>query len=131
SMELLQAGSPFDPYSNWAWTSRPIYHPSIRNRVPVRQSRPRIAGRAQVGRSVLSTGVEVEENATVHDSILMPGVRVGTGAQLRRVMVEECVYLPSGFCACFDIEQDRIHQVVSAKGGVVIVQIRRRFFNVS
>ena len=50
----------------------------------------------------------------------MPGVRVGTGAQLRRVIVEEGVHVPAGFCAGFDIEQDRIHQIVSEKGVVVI-----------
>jgi glucose-1-phosphate adenylyltransferase len=122
SMELLQAGSPFDPYSNWAWTSQPIRHPSIKNRVPVRQSRPRIDARAQVGGSVLSPGVEVEENATVYDSILMPGVRVGKGAQLRRVIVEEDVHVPAGFCAGFDIDQDRIRQIATEKGVLVIVQ---------
>jgi len=122
SMELLQAGSPFDPYSNWAWTSQPIRHPSIKNRVPVRQSRPRINARAQIGRSILSPGVEVEENATVYDSILMPGVRVGKGAQLRRVIVEEDVHVPAGFCAGFDIDQDRIRQIATEKGVLVIVQ---------
>jgi len=122
SMELLQAASPFDPYSKWAWTSRPIRHPSIRNRVPVRHTSPRIDVGAQVGRSVLSPGVEVEENATVYDSILMPGVRVSKGAQLRRVIVEEGVHIPVGFCAGFDLEQDRIHQIVSEKGVVVIAR---------
>ena len=120
SMELLQAGSPCDPYSNCAWISLPIRYPSIKNRVPVRHSCPRIDVGAQVGRSVLSPGVEVEENATVYDSILMPGVRVGKGAQLRRVIVEEGVHVPVGLCAGFDIEQDRIHQIVSEKGVVVI-----------
>jgi ADP-glucose pyrophosphorylase len=41
----------------------------------------------------LSLGVEVEENATVYDSILMFGVRVGKGAQLRRVIVEEGAFI--------------------------------------
>ena len=122
SMELLQAASPCDPYSNCAWTSRPIRHPSIRNRVPVRHTSPRIDVGAQVGRSVLSPGVEVEENATVYDSILMPGVRVSKRAQLRRVIVDEGVHIPVGFCAGFDLEQDRIHQIVSEKGVVVIAR---------
>jgi glucose-1-phosphate adenylyltransferase len=52
SMELLQAASPFDPYSNWAWTSRLIRHPSIRNRVSVRHTSPRIYGyRSRAGQT--------------------------------------------------------------------------------
>jgi glucose-1-phosphate adenylyltransferase len=86
------------------------------------QTGARIGAGARVSRSVLSTGVEVEKNATVYDSILMPGVRVGKGAQLRRVIVEEGIQVPAGFCAGFDIEQDRIHQIVTEKGVVVIAQ---------
>ncbi len=81
-----------------------------------------IGVKTQVSRSVLSTGVEVDENATVYESILMPGVRVGPGATLRRVIVEEGVHVPAGFCAGFDIEQDRAHQIVSEAGVVVIAR---------
>jgi glucose-1-phosphate adenylyltransferase len=52
----------------------------------------------------------------------MPGVRVGKGAQLRRVIVEEDVRVPAGFCAGFDIEQDRIRQIATERGVLVIVQ---------
>ena len=75
SMELLQVKSP----------------------VLIRQSHPRMGAGAQVSRSVISPGVEVEADAAVYDSILMPGVRVGAGAQLRRVIVEEGVHVPPGF----------------------------------
>ena len=88
--------------------------------MPHGQNVSRIDATAQLGQSVLSPGVEVEKNATVYDSVLMPGVRVGAGAQLRRVIVEEGVQVPAGFCAGFDAEHDRNHQVVSEKGVVVI-----------
>jgi glucose-1-phosphate adenylyltransferase len=120
SMEVLQAESPFDPYVDCVWPSRA----------------PRINTRAQVGRSVVSPGVVVEENAAVYDSVLMPGARVGAGAQLRRVIVEEGVHVPAGFCAGFDAEHDRNHQTVSEKGVVVIAHAppgsvsRRRVFNI-
>jgi glucose-1-phosphate adenylyltransferase len=91
----------------------------LKRKVPVRQS-PRIDVKAQVGRSVLSLGVEVERNAVVYDSVLMPGVRVGTGAQLRGVIVEEGVHIPAGFCAGFDVVHDRKHQFVNEKGVAVI-----------
>ena len=104
SMDILQVHSPFDPYADCIWPPQ----------------RPRIDTKAQVDRTVLSPGVQVEENATVCDSVLMPGVRVGTGAKLRRVIVEEGVQVPTGFCAGLDAEHDRNHHTVSANGVVVI-----------
>jgi ADP-glucose pyrophosphorylase len=56
----------------------------------------------------------------VYDSVLMPGVRVGAGAHLRRVIVEEGVQVPAGFCAGFDAKHDRNQQAVSEKSVVVI-----------
>ena len=92
----------------------------------VAQSPTRFGAGAQVSRTVISPGVEIEQNATVYDSVLLPGVRVGSGAQLRRVIVEEGVHVPAGFCAGFDVDDDRNHQIVSENGVVVIAQKRSR-----
>jgi glucose-1-phosphate adenylyltransferase len=90
------------------------------SRFPVQQNFSRIDARARVRRSVVSPGVEVEENASVYDSVLMPGARVGAGARLRRVIVEEGIHVPAGFCAGFDPKHDRNLLTVSEKGVVVI-----------
>ncbi len=50
----------------------------------------------------------------------MSGVRVGQGARLRRAIVEEGVQIPADFEAGWDIEHDRKHYTVSAKGVVVV-----------
>jgi glucose-1-phosphate adenylyltransferase len=120
SMDLVRAVSPFDPYANADWSSSPAKRPRTRLDVRAGQTLPRIDGRARVARSVVSAGVEVRENATVYDSVLMPGSFVGIGAQLRRVIVEEGVHVPAGTSVGIDREHDRRYQTVSENGVVVI-----------
>jgi glucose-1-phosphate adenylyltransferase len=64
--------------------------------------------------------VRIEEGALVEDCVLLPGVRVGKGAQLRRVIVEDGVSIPDRFQAGFDASRDRLDHAVTA-GGVVLI----------
>jgi len=120
SMDLVGPNAKFDPYANERWPSRPTRHPSLNDLEFRWQGSTRIDATARVERTVLSPGVQVQQNATLEESILMPGVRVGEDASLRRVIVEECVQIPAGFCAGFDNERDRQHHTVSDTGIVVI-----------
>jgi glucose-1-phosphate adenylyltransferase len=53
----------------------------------------RVAG--ALSRTVLSSGCEVEAGASVSDSVLLPGVRVGRGSVLDRVVVDsDCAIAP-------------------------------------
>jgi glucose-1-phosphate adenylyltransferase len=62
----------------------------------------------------------VEQGATVHESVLMPGVRIGQGAYLRRAIVEEGIDIPAGFRAGVDVNQDReVHTIT--KSGIVVI----------
>jgi ADP-glucose pyrophosphorylase len=56
----------------------------------------------------------------------MPGVRVGKGARLRRVIVEEDIIVPAGFDAGFDLERDRTHCTVTEAGVVVVSQTSKQ-----
>jgi glucose-1-phosphate adenylyltransferase len=135
SMETVQADSLFDPCADCVCPPQPGRHPLIKRRISVGQTVPEIDARAQVVRSVVSPCVQVEKNAKVYDSVLMPGACVGTGAQLRRVIVEEGVHVPAGFCVGFTAEHDCTDHTVSEKGVVVItrepssVPLRRVFNN--
>jgi ADP-glucose pyrophosphorylase len=55
----------------------------------------------------------------------MPGTHVGAGARLQRVIVEEGVHVPAGFCSGLDIEIAGIHQIVSEKGVGVIARAKK------
>ena len=54
----------------------------------------RVTGR--LSRTVLSSGCEVEAGASVTDSVLLPGVRVGRGCVLERVVVDAGCTIPPG-----------------------------------
>jgi glucose-1-phosphate adenylyltransferase len=81
---------------------------------------PTVARSAHVTQSVVSGGVHIEEDAVVHRSVLMPGVRVGKGVRLGRTIVEENVTIPDGFQAGFDLQRDRCTHAITENGVVVI-----------
>jgi len=69
---------------------------------------------------VLSFGVRVESYARVDECVLMQGVHVGSGARLRRVVVDRDVRLPDGTEIGYDLEHDRQRFTVTP-GGIVVV----------
>jgi glucose-1-phosphate adenylyltransferase len=85
SMDLVRARPFFNPYIKDGWHSRIVRPLDIGAGV---------CGTALVSHSVLSSGVQIEEDASVEDSVLMPGVRVGKGARIRRAIVGEGVQVP-------------------------------------
>ncbi|CAG0957406.1 partial Glucose-1-phosphate adenylyltransferase, partial [Rhodocyclaceae bacterium] len=75
---------------------------------------------AVVRRSLLFSRVCVHSHALVEDSVLLPKVDVGEGAQLRRVIVDKHCRIPAGMKIGFDAEADAKRFHVSA-GGVTLV----------
>jgi len=73
-----------------------------------------------VSGSVLCPNVHVHSFCEIQQSILMPGVRVGRHARLRKVIVDRDVVIPRGAIVGFDPEEDRRRHTVS-EGGVVVV----------
>jgi len=110
NMDFVRHGASFDPFKD-GWLSR---------RGLLSQAAASVCGSAHVSQSVLSPGVRIEEGASVEKSVLMSGVHVGRGARLRRAIIEEDVQIPAGFQIGWDIEHDRKHYTVSAKGIVVV-----------
>jgi glucose-1-phosphate adenylyltransferase len=70
--------------------------------------------------SVLCPNVRVHSFCHIEQCILMPGVRVGRHARIRRAIVDRDVLIPRGALIGYDAEEDRRRHTVS-EGGVVVV----------
>jgi glucose-1-phosphate adenylyltransferase len=77
--------------------------------------------------SVLCPNVRVHSFCTIEESILMPGVRVGRHARLRRVIVDRDVTIPRGALIGYNLEEDRQRHTVTEKGVVVVTSSDRPF----
>ncbi len=75
---------------------------------------------AEAHRSLLSPGVRLEEEAQITESILMDDVRIGAGARLNRVIVDEGVTVPPGSTIGLDRDQDAKRFVVTDSGITVV-----------
>ena len=62
----------------------------------------------------------IDSGATVEGSVLMPGVKIGKGAVVRRAILDKNVVVGDGEIVGVDLERDKERFNVSA-GGVVSV----------
>jgi glucose-1-phosphate adenylyltransferase len=70
--------------------------------------------------SILCPNVRVHSFCTVEQSILMPGVRVGRHARLRRTIVDRDVLIPRGAMIGYNLDEDRRRHTVTDDGVVVV-----------
>ena len=75
---------------------------------------------SRVTGSVLCPNVRVHSFCDIEQSILMPGVRVGRHARIRRAMIDRDVLIPRGALIGYDPEEDRRRHTVT-EGGIVVV----------
>jgi glucose-1-phosphate adenylyltransferase len=75
-----------------------------------------------VDRSVLFSGVRVHSYAQVECGVLLPGVQVGRGARLRRVVVDRNARIPPDLVVGEDPELDARRFVRSANGVTLITR---------
>ncbi|MCM3880627.1 MAG: glucose-1-phosphate adenylyltransferase [Vicinamibacterales bacterium] len=80
-----------------------------------------ISGSRVVG-SVLCPNVRVHSYGTIEQCILMPGVRVGRHARIRRAIVDRDVLIPRGAVIGFNPEEDRKRHTVTDLGVVVVTE---------
>ena len=69
---------------------------------------------------MLCPNVRVHSFCRIEDCILMPGVRVGRHARIRRAIVDRDVFVPRGALIGFNEEEDRRRHTVSDNGIVVV-----------
>src|SRR5437016_3066831 len=72
--------------------------------------------------SVLCPNVRVHSYGTIDHCILMPGVRVGRHARLRRTIVDRDVLIPRGAVIGYNPEEDRTRHTVTDQGVVVVTE---------
>jgi glucose-1-phosphate adenylyltransferase len=78
-----------------------------------------ISGSTVVG-SILCPNVRVHSFCQIEQTIMMPGVRVGRHARVRRAIIDRDVLVPRGALIGFNPDEDRRRHVVT-DGGVVVV----------
>jgi glucose-1-phosphate adenylyltransferase len=72
--------------------------------------------------SVLCPNVRVHSFCLVEESILMPGVRVGRHARLRRAIVDRDVFIPRGAMIGYNEDEDRRRHTVTDRGIIVVTK---------
>jgi len=70
--------------------------------------------------SVLCPNVRVHSFCHVEQCILMPGVRVGRHARIRRAIIDRDVLIPRGAQIGYHLEEDRRRHTVTENGVVVV-----------
>lgn len=130
-MDLLRYKSPLDLYQkDWPIRTYQSQNPPART-VPGRSSNEGvfvnsiiasgsvIAG-GGVNHSILFSQVFVDDSATVEDSILLAGTRIGAGARLHRCIVDKETSIPAGEEIGFHAARDRARFEVTSSGVVVV-----------
>jgi glucose-1-phosphate adenylyltransferase len=77
---------------------------------------------SRVTGSVLCPNVRVHSYGTIEQCMLMPGVRVGRHARIRRAIVDRDVLIPRGAVIGFNPEEDRKRHTVTDLGVVVVTE---------
>lgn len=75
---------------------------------------------SRVSGSILCPNVRVHSFCDIDQTILMPGVRVGRHARIRRAIIDRDVLIPRGALIGYSPEEDRRRHTVT-EGGVVVV----------
>jgi glucose-1-phosphate adenylyltransferase len=70
--------------------------------------------------SVLCPNVRVHSFCHIDQCILMPGVRIGRHARIRRAIIDRDVLIPRGALIGYDAEEDRRRHTVTESGIVVV-----------
>ncbi len=81
-----------------------------------------IVSGSRISGSILCPNVRVHSFSDIDQGILMPGVRVGRHARLRRVIVDRDVFIPRGALVGYNLEDDRRRHTVTDQGIVVVTR---------
>jgi glucose-1-phosphate adenylyltransferase len=114
SMELAGDDPQFDPFDNEAWPTRTTgprgFHPC----------RPHSRNGAFMRQSIVSPGVRIGSGATIEGTVVLRNATIGAGAHIRRAIIEEYIEVPPGARIGFDLHSDSNRYFVT-KSGVVVV----------
>jgi glucose-1-phosphate adenylyltransferase len=80
-----------------------------------------ISGSTVIG-SVLCPNVRVHSFCHIEDCVMMPGVRIGRHAQIRRAIIDRDVLIPRAARIGYDPDEDRRRHTVTESGVVVVTR---------
>jgi glucose-1-phosphate adenylyltransferase len=80
-----------------------------------------IVSGGHIRHSILSPNVRVNSFATVEESILFEGVKVGRGARVRRAIIDKDAEIPEGGEVGFDLDLDRRRGFTVTESGLVVI----------
>jgi glucose-1-phosphate adenylyltransferase len=69
---------------------------------------------------VLCPNVRVHSFSHIDQCVVMPGVRVGRHARLRRAIIDRDVLIPRGALIGYNLDEDRRRHTVTESGVVVV-----------
>jgi glucose-1-phosphate adenylyltransferase len=78
-----------------------------------------ISGSRVIG-SILCPNVRVHSFCEIEQTILMPGVRVGRHARVRRAIIDRDVLIPRGALIGYNVEEDRRRHSITDSGVVIV-----------
>jgi glucose-1-phosphate adenylyltransferase len=79
-----------------------------------------IVSGSSIAGSVLCPNVRVHSFCNIEECILMPGVRVGRHARIRRAIIDRDVLIPRGALIGYNADEDRRRHTVTDSGIVVV-----------
>ena len=136
NMDLVRPDPPFDLYDK-TWPLRTYYshYPPVLMRT-LREGGTEISGTVvdsiiapgciieggKVESSVLSPLVTVKKHALVQDSVIMEGVIVGAGSQIKNAIIDKQVTIPPGEKIGYDLDVDRKRFAVTTSGIVIVAK---------
>jgi glucose-1-phosphate adenylyltransferase len=77
---------------------------------------------AAISRSLIFTGGRIHSYATIHEAVILPYVRIGRNARLRKVVIDAEVFIPDGLVVGEDPELDAKRFRRSESGVTLITQ---------
>jgi glucose-1-phosphate adenylyltransferase len=77
---------------------------------------------SRISGSVLCPNVRVHSFCDIDQSILMPGVRVGRHARMRRAIIDRDVFIPRAAQIGYNLDEDRRRHTVTDSGVVVVTK---------
>ena len=76
-----------------------------------------------VERSIIGPRVEVHNESTIDECVIMGGTHIGKDVRLRRAVLEESTHIPDGTVIGYDPEHDR-ERFTMTENGIVVVPNR-------
>ncbi len=77
---------------------------------------------SEIRRSILSSNVRIENQASVQDSVIMESVVVGEFAQIKNAIIDKEVVVPPKTKIGYDLELDRKRFAVTTSGIVIVAK---------